>query len=168
MSRRLLGFCDEHIILDTCTKSAVESMAKGIVAVANLGGILIELNHILYDSVSIMHLEMFEGIFGISNGVEGTKVGSEFLKECSIGVLPCRRILRVRAEDIWFKPVESSAREEGNGVVDFVGIRHKCSGSVIKVQLEGDNESLGFPWVGAVESIRLFDLGADIVRSRVI
>ncbi len=81
-----------HIILDACTKSVVESMAKGIVAVANLGGIFIELNHILHDSVSVTHPEMFKGIFGISNGVEGTKVGSEFLKERSVGVLPCRRI----------------------------------------------------------------------------
>ncbi len=71
-------------------------------------------------------------------------------------------------EDIWFKPVESGAGEEGNGKVDFVGIHRKCSGSVIKVQLEGHNESLDFPWVGAIESIGLFDLGADVVRSRVI
>ncbi len=145
-----------HIILNACAKSTVESMAKGIVAVANLGGILIELNHVLHDSVSITHPEMFEGIFGISDG------------EDSIGILPCRRIPRIRAEDVWFKPVESGAREEGNGIVDFVGIRRKCSGSVIKVQLEGHNESLEFPRVGAVESIGLFDLGADIVRSRVI
>ncbi len=106
-----------HIILDACTKSVVESMVKGIVAVANLGGILIELNHVLHDSVSVTHSEMFEGIFGISDGIEGTKVGSEFLKEHSLGVLPCRRIPRIQAEDIWFKPVESGAREEGNGIV---------------------------------------------------
>ncbi len=143
-------------------------MAKGIVAVANLGGILIELNHILHDLVSVTHPEMFEGIFGISDGIEGTKVGSEFLKERSVGVLPCRWILRIWAEDIWFKPVESGAGEEGNGIVDFVGIRCKCSGSVIKVQLEGHNESLEFPQVRAIKSIRLFDLGADIVGSRVI
>ncbi len=166
---RLLGFpVMSHIILDACTESAVESMAKGIVAVANLRGILVELNHILHDSVSVMHPEMFDGIFGISDGVKGTKVGSEFLKERSIGVLPCWRIPRIRAEDIWFKPVKSGAREEGNGVVDFVGIRRKCSGSVIKVQLEGHNESLEFPRVRAVKSIRLFDLGVDVVRSRVI
>ncbi len=42
-----------HVILNVCAKSAVESMAKGIVAIAHLGGILIELNHILYDSVSV-------------------------------------------------------------------------------------------------------------------
>ncbi len=111
---------------------------------------------------------MFEGIFSISDGVKGTKVGSEFLKEGSIGILPCRQIPRIWAEDIWFKPVESGAREEGNGIVDFVGIRHKCSGSVIKVQLEGHNEILEFLRVRAVKSIRLFDLGADVVRSRVI
>ncbi len=77
-----------HIILNACAKSAVESMVKGIVAVANLGGILIELNHILHDSLSVTHLEMFEGILSISNGIEGTKVGSGFVKEGSIGVLP--------------------------------------------------------------------------------
>ena len=157
-----------HIILDAYTKSAVESMAKGIVTVANLGGILIELNHIFHDSVSVMHPEMFEGVLSISNSIERAKISLKFIKEGGIGVLPCRQIPRIRAEDIWFKPVESGAGEEGNGVVDFVGIRHKCSGSVIKVQLEGDNESLEFPWVRAVESIRLFDLGADVVRSRVV
>ncbi len=133
-----------HIILDACTKSMVESMAKGIVAIANLGGILIELNHVFHDSVSVVHPEMFEGILGISDCIEGTKVGSEFFKECSVGVLPCWRIPQIWAEDIWFKPVESGAGERGNGIVDFVGIRRKCSGSVIKIQLEGDNESLEF------------------------
>ncbi len=157
-----------HIILNACAKSAVESMAKGIVAVANLGGIFIELNHILHDSVSIPHLEMFKGILSISNGIEGTKVGSEFVKEGSIGVLPCRRILQIWVEDLWFKPVEGSAREERNGIVDFTGIRCKSSGSVIKVQLEGDNEILEFPWVGAIKKIKFFDLGADVVRLRVV
>ncbi len=81
-----------HIILNVCAKSAVKSMAKGIVTIANLGGVLIELNHILHDSVSVPHPEMFEGILGISDGIEGTKIGSKFLKEGSIGVLPCRQI----------------------------------------------------------------------------
>ncbi len=150
-----------HIILNVCAKSAVESMVKGIVAVANLGGILIELNHIFHDSVSIAHPEMFEGI-------ERTKIGSKFVKEGGIGVLPCQRIPRIWVEDVWFKLVEGSAREKGDGVVDFVGIHRKSSGSVIKVQLEGHNKSLEFPWVGAIKSIRFFDLGADVVRSRVV
>ncbi len=42
-----------HIILNVCTESAVESMAKGIVAIANLGGILIELNHVFDDLASV-------------------------------------------------------------------------------------------------------------------
>ncbi len=67
----------------------------------------------------------------------------------------------VRTSQGWY-------REKGNGIVDFVGIHRKSSGSVIKVQLEGHNESLEFPWVGAVKSIRLFDLGVDVVRSRVV
>ncbi len=49
-----------HIVLNACTKSAVEGMATGIVTVANLGGVFVELNHILHDPVSVMHLEMFE------------------------------------------------------------------------------------------------------------
>ncbi len=63
-----------HIILNACAKSVVESMAKGIVAVANLRCILIELNHIFHDSVSVAHLEMFEGILGISDSIERTKL----------------------------------------------------------------------------------------------
>ncbi len=157
-----------HIILNACTKSTVESMVKGIVAVANLGGILIELNHILHNLVSIVHPEMFESILSISDDIEGTKVGSEFVKKGGVGVLPCWQILQIWAEDVWFKPVESSAREKGNGIVDFTGIHCKSSGSVIKVQLKGDNESLEFLQVRAVESIRFFDLSVDVVRLRVV
>ncbi len=114
-----------HIILNVCAKSTVESMANGIVTVANLGGILIELNHILHDLVSIAHLEMFKGILGISDSIKGTKVGSEFIEEGDIGVLPCRQILQIWAEDVWFKPVKGSAGEKGNGIVDFTGIHRK-------------------------------------------
>ena len=48
-----------HIVLDAGTKSAVEGLAKGIVSIANLGSILVKLNHVLHDSVSVMHPEMF-------------------------------------------------------------------------------------------------------------
>ncbi len=124
--------------------------------------------HVLHDSVSVTHLEMFDGILSISDGVERTKVGSEFIKEGGIGVLPCRRIPYIWVEDVWFKPVESGAGEKGNSVVDFVGICHKCSGSVIKVQLEGHNESLQFPWVRAIKSLRFFNLGVDVVGLRIV
>ncbi len=126
------------------------------------------MNHVLHDSVSVVHPEMFEGILGISNGIKRTKVGSEFIKEGGVGVLPCWQIPWVWVECVWFKPVKSSAGEKGNGVVDFVGICCKSSGSVIKVQLEGHNKSLEFLWVGAVKSIRFFDLGVDVVMSRVV
>ncbi len=111
---------------------------------------------------------MFKGILGILDSIERTKIGSKFVKEGSVGVLPCRRIPWIWAEDVWFKPVEGSTGEKGNGVVDFTRIHCKCSGSVIKVQLEGDNESLEFPWVRAIKSIRFLDLGADVVRSRIV
>ncbi len=64
-----------YIIFNVCTKSMVESMAEGIIAIANLGGILIELNHVLHGSVAVMHLEMFKGILSISDGIKRTKVG---------------------------------------------------------------------------------------------
>ncbi len=70
-----------HIILNACTKSTVESMVEGIVAIANLGGILIELNHVFHDSVSVAHLEMFEGILSISDGIERTKVSSKLSRK---------------------------------------------------------------------------------------
>ncbi len=45
-------------------------------------------------------------------------------------------------ENVWFKPVENGAVKEEDSIVDLAGIHHKSSGSVIKVQLEGDNKSL--------------------------
>ncbi len=73
-----------HIIFDVCAKSTVEGMAEGIVAIINLGGILVELNHILHDLISVMHLVMFQGILSISNGIKRAEVGSEFVKEGGI------------------------------------------------------------------------------------
>ncbi len=115
-----------------------------------------------------MHPEMFKAILSISDGIKRTKVGSEFIKEGSMGVLPCQWIPRIWTEDVWFKPVKSGAREKRDSIVDFVGICRKSGGSVIKVQLEGHDESLEFPQVGAVKSIRFFDLGVDVVGSRVV
>ncbi len=98
-----------HIILDAGTMSVVEGMTEGIIAVTDLGGILIELNHILHDSVSVVHPGMFEGILSIFNSIKKTKVGSEFVKKGSIRVLPCQQIPWVWMEDVWFKPVKSGA-----------------------------------------------------------
>ncbi len=80
-----------------------------------------------------MHPEMFQGILGISDGIKGAKIGSEFIKEGGVRVLPCRQIPQIGTEDVWFKPVKSSARKEGDGVVDFTGIHRNNSVSVIKV-----------------------------------
>ncbi len=121
-----------HIILNACAKSVVESMVKGIIAIANLGGILIELNHIFHDSVSIAHPEMFKGILGISDSIKRTEIGSKFVKEGGVGVLPCWQIPRIWVEEVWFKPVKGGAREKGNGVVDFTGIHRKSSGLSLK------------------------------------
>ncbi len=157
-----------HIILDVGAKSVVEGIAEGIITVANLRGILIKLNYILHDLVSVMHPKMFESILSISDGIKRTKVGLEFIKECSIRVLPCWQISQIWMEDIWFKSVKSSAEKKRDGIVDFTGICCKCSGSVIKVQLEGDNESLEFSWVQAIKSIRFFDFGVNVVGSRIV
>ncbi len=81
-----------HIILDASAKPMVEGMVEGIIAVANLGGILIELNHVLHDSVSVVHLEMFEGVLGISDGIKRAEIGWKFVKESSVRVLPCQWI----------------------------------------------------------------------------
>ncbi len=89
-----------HIILDAGAKSAVEGMAEGIVAVTNFGGILIELNHILHDLVSIVHPEMFKSILSISDSIEGSEIDMEFVKEGSVRVLPCQRILWIWMEDV--------------------------------------------------------------------
>ncbi len=73
-----------HIILHVSAKSAADGMAEGIIAVANLGGVLIELNHVLHDSVSVAHPEMFKGVLSISDGIERAKISSKFVKESSI------------------------------------------------------------------------------------
>ncbi len=157
-----------HIILDAHAKSTVEGMMEGIVAATNLGCILVELNHILHDLVSVAHLTMFQGILGISDGIERAKIGLEFVKECSIRVLPCQQVLQIGTEDVWSKPVKSSAGKEKDGVVDFTGICCKGSGSIIKVQLKGDNESIKLSQIRAIKGIRFFDLGMDVVGSRIV
>ncbi len=71
-------------------------------------------------------------------------------------------------DDVWFKSVKSGAEKKRDGIVDFTGISHKCSGSVIKVQLKGDNEGLELSQIRAIESTRFFDLGTDVVGSRIV
>ncbi len=85
-----------YIILDASAKSMVE-------------GILVELNHILHDLVPVTHPEMFKGILGISNGIKRFGVGLEFVKEGSIGILPCWWIPWIQIENVQFKPVKCGA-----------------------------------------------------------
>ena len=136
-----------HVIFNPGTKSAVKSMVEGIVTIAYGSSVLVEMDYILHNPVSIMHPKVFEFIFSISDGIEWTKVSPEFRKEGGIGICPSRRIGVVRMEDIWFKPVEGHTGEERDHLVDFGGVHVECVRPVIKVQLEGNNEHLQFPWV---------------------
>ena len=67
-----------HIIFNLGTKSAVKSMAEGIITIAYDSSVLIETDYILHNPVSIMHPKVFEFIFSISDGIEWTKVSPEF------------------------------------------------------------------------------------------
>lgn len=145
----------------------VKGMAKGIVTIADNSSMLIETDYILHNPVSVTHPKIFEFIFSITDGIKGAKIGSEFRKESGIGVCPGSRIGVVRMEDIWFEPVEGHTGKEGNSIVDFGGVCTECVRPVIEVQLQGNDKRLQFPWVRAVEHVRLLDLGADWTWRRV-
>ncbi len=79
-------FVVSHIILDADIKSVVEGMTERIIAIINLRGVLVELNHILYDLVSVTQSEMFKSILGVSDSVT---IYSFSLPKCLLSYLWC-------------------------------------------------------------------------------
>ena len=67
-----------HIIFNPGTKSTVKSVTEEIITIAYDSSVLVEMDYILHNLVSVMHLKIFKFIFSISNSVKWTKVSPKF------------------------------------------------------------------------------------------
>ena len=74
------GFADTtDLILDAVRETGVEMVTESAFTIApDLGHKLIEVNHIFVDAVVVLHVEIIQLIFSISNQVMGAEGGLEF------------------------------------------------------------------------------------------
>ena len=83
-------------VLDSVRETRVEVVTQSAITVSlNLGCDLVEVDHIVIDTMSVLHVEMIELVLGIGNRVVGTKSGLELYDELMPAGHPQRMCIRV-------------------------------------------------------------------------
>jgi hypothetical protein len=148
------GFVEfDEFVLDSIRKSTVKAAFQGGIAPVQLGGGSAEFNDVFVDLLILAHDEVFDVSFGVADRVVGSKVNTEFVSEFDEVSKPERNVILIFVEDVVLEPFECGPLEVGERVVYSGGVRAKLLGSVMKTELELDEESPEFAGVGSVEGI---------------
>ena len=91
-----------HDVLDLLSKTGVVAMTKNVLVPTGMDGETIELN-VVFDNalIVVLYLQVVDGVFGISDRIDGTKMSAKVDNECRPIVHPRRVVVRVN--DGWFK-----------------------------------------------------------------
>ena len=90
-----------HDVLDSLSETSVVMMTKNVLIPTGMDGETIELNVVFDDALVVLHLQVVDGVFGISGRIDGTKLSAKGDDECRPIVHPCRVVVKV--DDEWFK-----------------------------------------------------------------
>ena len=108
------GFSDSRdLILDSIRETIVKVVPEGTFSITpDLRSDLVEFNNIFVDVLTILHGQMVQLVFRISDRVMWSKVGLEFqdklLEVVHLGGVECRIF---HLEEVWFKPFQGHAFE---------------------------------------------------------
>lgn len=95
-----------------------------------------EFNDVLVNPLILVHVEVFDVRFCVTDGVVGAKVGSEFFLELREVVKPEGNFILVFIEDIVLKPFECRSFEIGKGIIYPGQIRSEFLQTVAETELE--------------------------------
>ena len=146
-----------QFILETRSQTFAEEVVKRGMVPMNQSSILIELDSILVESVTILHVKVTELGFRISNRIVDPKVILKLLDQMLKGYAPGRRICRIRIENFRFEPIKCRTSEIGKYERDFLRIRAEHVGTIVKVKVHIDKKGSKFAWVVAIKRFGFLD-----------
>ena len=94
------------LVLDMIRQTSIKVVLEGTFSIAlDLCHDPVELNHVLGDTLTVLHGQVVELVFCISNRVMQTKVCLEFQDELLVVFHPeWMKVRVVHEEEVWFEP----------------------------------------------------------------
>ena len=90
-----------HDVLDSLGETGVITMTKNVLVPTSMDGEAVELDVVFDDALIVLHLQVVDGVFGISGRIDGTKLCAEGENERRPIVHPRRVVVRV--DNGWFE-----------------------------------------------------------------
>ena len=124
-----------YLVLDMIRQTVIKVVLKGTFSIApDLHHNLVELNHILGDTLTILHGQVVELVLHISDRV-------------------------VHEEEVWFKPLQGDTFEVGLCEGDFDAVLGECPRVILEAQLALHEEDLEFAGISPVKLVQFLDFG---------
>ena len=121
---------------------------------------LVELNHILGDTLTVLHGQVVKLVLCISDRVVQTKVHLEFQDELLVVFYPEWMEVRVvHEEEVCFEPFQGDTLEEGLCEGDFGIVLSKCLRVILEVELVLHQENLEFAGISPIKLVWFSDFG---------
>ena len=150
------------LVLDTVRQTIIKVVPEGTFSIApDLCRNPVELDHILGDTLTVLHGQVVELVLRISNRVMWTKVHLEFQDELLIIFHPeWIEVGVVHEEEVQFEPFQGNTFEVGLHEGDFGTVLGECPRAILEVQLTLHEEDLEFVGISPVKLVRFSDFGA--------
>ena len=156
------GFSDSRdLIFDLIRETIVKVVPEGTFSITlNLQSDPVASNNIFVDILAILHGQMVQLVFRISDWVIWSKVGLESQDKLLEVVHPGRVECWIfHLEKVWFKPFQGHAFEVQLHKGYFGVVLDESLGVILEVKLTLDQKGLEFAGLCSVKQIQFMDLG---------
>ena len=150
------------LVLDTIRQTVIKVVLEGTFSIAlDLCHDLVELDHILGDTLTVLHGQVVKLVLHISNRVMQTKVRLQFQDELLVVFHPEWMEVRViHEEEVQFKPLQGDTFEVGLCKGDFGMVPGECLGAILEVQLTLHKEDPEFVGISPIKLVQFSDFCA--------
>ena len=150
------------LVLDMIGQTIIKVVLEGTFSIAlDLRRDPVELNHVVGDTLTVLHGQVVELVLHISDRVVQTKVHLKFQDELFIIFHPeWIEVGVVHEEEVRFEPLQGNTFEVGLCKGDFGMVLGECLRVILEVQLALHEEDLEFMGISPVKLVQFLDFGA--------
>ena len=150
-----------YLVLDVIRQTIIKVVPEGTFSIApDLRRNLVELNHVLGDTLTVLHGQVVKLVLHISDRVMRTKVHLEFQDKLLIIFHPEWTEVRViHEEEVRFEPFQDNTFEVGLHESDFGAVLGECLRAILEVELALHQENLEFVGISPIKLVQFSDFG---------
>ena len=150
-----------YLVLDTIGQTVIKVVPEGTFSIApDLHCDPVELDHVLGDTLTILHGQVVELVLCISDRVVWTKVCLEFQDKLLIIFHPeWTEVGVIHEEEVQFEPLQGDTFEVGLREGDFGVVLGECPRAILEVQLALHEEDPEFVGISPIKLVQFSDFG---------